>query len=311
MELYHSLNDYKPVRKPVVTIGTFDGVHIGHQKILAGLRQHATEAGGEVVLLTFHPHPRKILFPDQPAPELLNTIGEKISLLEAQGVDHLIIQPFTREFGQVEYDQFVKEILRRQLGVDTLVIGYDHQFGRNRMGNITTLRKMSDELQFNVIEIPEQDIDHAAVSSTRIRIALKNGEVSTAAALLGYNYRLSGTVVHGNKRGKELGYPTANIQPESPDKLIPGNGIYVVKVHRAGKTYGGMLNIGTRPTFDNGARSIEVNIFSFSEEIYGEKLELEFLHRIRDELKFSSAKELVARIDQDKIESLRILESWQ
>jgi riboflavin kinase/FMN adenylyltransferase len=311
MKLYHSLIEFKPVRKPVVTVGTFDGVHIGHQKILAGLRQCAREAGGEVVLLTFHPHPRKILFPDQAAPGLLNTIEEKISLLKAQGVDHLIIQPFTREFGQMEYDQFMKEVLLGQLGMNTLVIGYDHQFGRNRMGNISVLRKMSEELHFNVIEIPEEDIDHAAVSSTRIRMAIENGEVTSAAALLGYNYRLSGTVVHGNKRGKELGYPTANIQPETPDKLIPANGIYVVKVYIGTESYGGMLNIGTRPTFDNGARSIEVNIFGFSEEIYGENLQLEFLHRIRDELKFSSAKELIARIDQDKIESLRILESWQ
>jgi riboflavin kinase / FMN adenylyltransferase len=310
MKIYHSLNEFKAVRNPVITIGTFDGVHVGHQKILAGLRQYANQAKGEVVLLTFHPHPRKILFPEQPAPELLNSLDEKIRLLQEQGVDHLVIQSFTTEFGGMEYDDFVKQVLVRQLGVHILVIGYDHQFGRNRKGNISTLRAMSDQLGFQVIEIPEQDIDHAAVSSTRIRTALKQGDVTTAATLLGYSYSLSGKVVHGKKLGKQLGYPTANIQPNDPDKLIPGNGIYAVRVWYDERHYGGMLNIGTRPTFDDGERSIEVNIFEFDKEIYGETLQLEFVKRIRDEVKFNSADELVQRIDQDKTESLRILSSW-
>lgn len=307
MQVYQSLAEFKATTHPVITVGIFDGVHVGHQKILSRLRTIADKNGGQVVLLTFHPHPRKVLFPELPVPDLLNTLDEKINLLESYGVDHLIIQPFTTGFSMLEYDDFVKEILVTQLAVDTLVIGYDHQFGRNRLGNIQTLIKLAGQLDFKVIEIPEQDIDHAAVSSTRIRNAIKLGDVSTAAELLGYNYCLNGIVVHGMKLGRILGYPTANLQVMDADKLIPANGIYAVKVKHGEVEYGGMLNIGTRPTFDDGPRSIEVNIFDFDGDVYGQTLQLEFIQRIRDELKFDSVDALIESIHQDKLDSLHIL----
>ena len=309
MLVYHSLSEFRAKSNTVVTVGTFDGVHVGHRKILSMLKETALACKGEVVLLTFHPHPRKILFPDQPGPGLLNTISEKISLLKGLGVDHLVIQPFTKEFSQLEYDDFIREILVKQLKVHTLVIGYDHQFGRGRRGTISSLRELAAELHFNVIEIPEQDINHAAVSSTRIRKALESGRVADAFGLLGYHYSLSGKVVHGKKLGRQLGYPTANIQPDDPDKLVPAIGIYAVRVMYKGTLFGGMMSIGTRPTFDDGEISIEVNLFDLEEELYGETLTVHFLQRIRDELKFDNVNDLITRIAQDKAESLRILEA--
>jgi riboflavin kinase/FMN adenylyltransferase len=309
MRVYQSLSEFLPVAKAVVTVGTFDGVHFGHRKILAMLREKADLNSGEVVLLTFHPHPRKILFPDQPAPRLLNSISEKTELLSALGVDHLIIQPFTNGFGNLQYDAFVRDILVAQLRVDSLVIGYDHQFGKDRKGNISSLQVLAKECGFNVIEIPEQDIDHAAVSSTRIRQALTTGRVSEAAELLGYPYQLSGTVIHGRELGRKIGYPTANLLPEDADKLVPAIGVYAVTVEHDQKQYGGMLNIGTRPTFDDGEISIEVNIFDFDKDLYGQTITLSFIERIRDELKFDSVQDMIQRIAQDKVDTLRILDS--
>jgi riboflavin kinase / FMN adenylyltransferase len=307
MKVYRSLAEVQPVRNPIITVGTFDGVHMGHRKIISSLKHCAEKVNGEIVLLTFHPHPRKILFPDQAGPELLNTVHEKVGLLSELGVDHLVIQPFTRDFSNLEYDQFVEEILVQKLRVHTLVIGYDHQFGKNRKGNIQSLQLLAAKNNFQVIEIPEQDIDHAAVSSTRIRQALAAGDVQDAAALLGYEYQLSGKVVHGQKLGRKIGYPTANIEPDDRDKLVPANGVYAVVVTFNGERFGGMLNIGTRPTIDDGARSIEVNIFNMDEDLYGKALTLHFVERIRDELKFNDLQSLIDRIGEDKIDSLKIL----
>jgi riboflavin kinase/FMN adenylyltransferase len=309
MQVYQSLSEFLPVANAVVTVGTFDGVHFGHRKILAMLREKALANQGEVVLLTFHPHPRKVLFPDQPAPRLLNSIREKTQLLSALGVDHLIIQPFTTAFSKLEYDAFVRDILVAQLRVESLVIGYDHQFGRDRKGNISSLQLLARQHGFKVIEIPEQDIDHAAVSSTRIRRALISGRVAEAAELLGYRYELSGTVIHGQELGRKIGYPTANLLPLDADKLVPAIGVYAVTVEFDEKEYGGMLNIGTRPTFDDGEISIEVNIFDFDGDLYGRNINLHFVERIRDEQKFDSVQDLIHRIAQDKVDSLRILDS--
>ncbi len=299
MKIYRHIDEYIKPQYPIVTVGTFDGLHIGHQMILQHLKALAGNVKGDVVLLTFHPHPRKVLFQDAGELEMLTSLEEKIVLMEKYGVDHLVIQPFTEEFSKIEYDTFVREILVEKLGVKTLVIGYDHQFGHGRKGGMKALESMAPVLGFRVEEIPEQDINAIAVSSTRIRKALKNGEVEVATQLLGYTYSISGRVVQGNKIGRTLGYPTANICCDDPDKLIPGNGIYAVVIELNNKQYHGALSIGHRPTFDNGARTIEVHILDFDEDIYGERLLLHFRHFLRPELKFHTVEELVLQMHKD------------
>lgn len=299
MQIYRDIDDFIRPPFPIVTVGTFDGLHIGHKMLLQRLVALAKEQSGEVVLLTFHPHPRKVLFQDAADLEMLSSLDEKIELMEAFGVNHLVIQPFTTDFSKMEYDEFVKDILVGKLGVKTLVIGYDHQFGHRRKGSMKALREMGPALGFNVEEIPEQDIDAIAVSSTRIRKALKNGEVEIAAQLLGYPYSLSGRVVKGKQIGRTLGFPTANIVSDDPDKLIPANGIYAVTVELDGTTYRGALSIGHRPTFDNGVRTVEVHLLGFDDDIYGKHLRLQFRHFLRPELKFSSAEALIIQMNKD------------
>lgn len=299
MKIYRNISEFIKPQYTVLTVGTFDGVHLGHQKILERLKAIAIEHGGNVVVLTFHPHPRTILFGRESGFEMLNTIPEKADLLSRMGVDHLVIQPFTLDFSRMEYDLFVKEMLVDGLGVKTLVIGYDHQFGHRRKGNMAELLQLAPQLGFEVEEIPEQDVDEIAVSSTRIRKALKAGEVETAALMLGYQYSLNGTVVQGRRIGRTLGYPTANIQVDDPDKLIPANGIYAVKVEIDNRIFNGALSIGNRPTFDNGERSIEVHILGFDEDIYGQPLRVVFHHFLRSEMKFHSAEALVEQMNAD------------
>ena len=307
MQIYRHLDEYIKPQYPIVTIGTFDGVHIGHKMILERIVNLARERNGEVVLLTFYPHPRKVIFGETENLELLSTLDEKISLMRKFGVDHLVIQPFTLDFSKMEYDDFVRDILVKQLGVKRLVIGYDHQFGHQRKGSMKTLEQMAPALGFEVEEIPEQDIDAIAVSSTRIRKALRQGEVEIAAQLLGYNYQITGRVVEGNKLGRTLGFPTANIQCDDPDKLVPANGIYAVKVDVEGVQHNGALSIGHRPTFDNGARTIEVHILGFDDDIYGQEITLHFKHYLRPELKFHSAEELIRQMQLDVEKCLVLL----
>jgi len=299
MQIYRHIDEFIKPQYPIVTVGTFDGLHIGHKMLLKRLAALAGEKKGEVVLLTFHPHPRKVLFQDANGLEMLSTLEEKMKLMEQYGVDHLVIQPFTTDFSKMEYDEFVQEILVDKLGVKTLVIGYDHQFGHQRRGSMKTLAAMAPALGFEVEEIPEQDIDAIAVSSTRIRKALKNGEIEVATQLLGYQYCIAGRVVEGKQIGRTLGFPTANILCDDPDKLIPANGIYAVKVEIDGQLWKGALSIGNRPTFDNGARSIEVHILEFDENIYGKNLRIFFHQYLRPELKFHSAEALVVQMQKD------------
>lgn len=320
MNIYHSISEFKKAKKAVVTIGTFDGVHIGHQKIISRLKEIAASIKGEVVVLTFFPHPRMVLFPGDHGLSLLNTIDERVLLLEKLGIDHLIIHPFSKEFSRLSSTEFVRDILVNKIGTKKLVIGYDHHFGRNREGSFEDLNELAPLYDFEVEKIPEQDINDVAVSSTKIRNALLEGNVKTAADFSGYCYSLSGRVVQGKKLGRTLGYPTANIHIEEDYKLIPANGIYAVHV-RLGKSspvfvsgkpvennwMKGMLSIGHRPTFDNGDRSIEVNIFDFDRDIYGEEITICFVDRIRDEMKFESAEALVKEIERDKIKSLKLL----
>jgi riboflavin kinase/FMN adenylyltransferase len=307
VKVYHSIDDFKKVNGAVVTTGTFDGVHIGHRKIIARINEIARKIDGESVLLTFHPHPRMVLFPDDHGLELITTLEEKIKLLDEAGVQNLIIHPFTREFSRTTSIDFIRDILVEKLGTSVLVIGYDHHFGRNREGSFEHLRESGPLYGFKVEEISAQDVDDVAVSSTKVRAALSGGDVATAAKYLSYMYELCGTVIHGDKLGRTLGFPTANIQVEDRNKVIPANGVYACYVLLEGRKFNGMLNIGTRPTVDGGARRIEVNVFGLNEELYGKKMTLQLKDRIRDEQKFDSVEQLKERLLIDKGEAEKIL----
>lgn len=307
MKIYQAIHEFTRLDNAVVTIGTFDGVHIGHQKIISRLLEIASSTGGEVVLLTFFPHPRMVLFPDDNDLVLLNTLEEKIILLNKFGVQHLLIYPFSKEFSRTTSTEFVRDILINKIGTKKLVIGYDHHFGRNREGSFNDLLELSSLYNFEVEKIPEQDINEVAVSSTKIRKSLQSGDIATATAFLGYDYTLSGIVVKGNQIGRTLGFPTANLDIPEKHKLIPANGVYAVLVEYQKTLYKGILSIGNRPTFDNGSRSIEVNVFNFDNEIYGEKLQLFFKHYIRNERKFESAEALRMQMIKDKDTAIKLL----
>lgn len=304
MKVYTNIDDFAGVKNPVVTTGTFDGVHLGHQKIISRLKDAAREEKGETVLLTFSPHPRMVLFPDDNELKLLNTLPEKIELLEKYGVDHLIIYPFTKEFSRLTSIEFVRNILVNSIQTKRLVIGYNHHFGRNREGSFEHLKEYGPLYGFEVEEIPAKDIDHIQISSTKIRNALLIGDVKTATAYLGHSYTLSGTVVNGKQLGRTIGYPTANIQVNDPYKLIPGDGVYAVKVKHKNTFYGGMLNIGNNPTVEGKGKSIEVHIFDFDKTIYGDEATIYFIERLRDEVKFNNLEELKIQLAKDKQDSL-------
>lgn len=308
MRIYHGTEELGNIPYSVVTTGTFDGVHLGHQRIIKRLKEVAAKEGGETVLLTFHPHPRTVLFPDSPL-SLLTTPQEKTFLLEKAGIDHLVIIPFTKEFSQLSSEAFIRKILVNDTGTKKLVIGYDHHFGRNREGSFEHLKEFGPVYGFTVEEIPAKDVDSVNVSSTRIRKALESGNVRTANRYLGYEYFMSGVVVKGKQLGRTLGYPTANIEISDKAKLVPADGIYAVRVTHNGQLYGGMMSIGMNPTVDGKHRTIEVNIFNFDNTIYGETLTVHFVNRIREEMKFNSLEALVKQIDSDKEISLRLLNS--
>ncbi|MCF8278165.1 MAG: bifunctional riboflavin kinase/FAD synthetase [Flavobacteriales bacterium] len=300
MKVYHSISEFQKVKAAVVTTGTFDGVHLGHRKIIDRLNEVAQKVDGESVLLTFHPHPRMVLFPDDHGLELITTMNEKIQLLEDAGIQNLIIHPFTREFSRITSLDFIRDILVDKLGTSVLVIGYDHHFGRNREGSFEHLRESGPLYGFQVEEISVQDVDDVAVSSTKIRKALQDGDVATAEKYLSYPYQLSGTVIHGDKLGRELGFPTANIHINDPLKVVPANGVYACFVLVNGKKFKGMLNIGMRPTVEGTKRRIEVNIFNFDHDLYGLGLTLLLKDRIRDEIKFENVEQLKERLIIDR-----------
>lgn len=299
MKIYHSIEEFQKVKNAVVTTGTFDGVHIGHQKIIKRLRQVADEIGGETVLLTFFPHPRMVLFSDNDL-KLINTKNEKIALLEKEGIDHLIIHPFSREFSRLSSVEFVRDILVNKIGTSRLVIGYNHHFGRNREGSFEHLKEYGPVYGFQVEEIPAQDVEEIKVSSTKIRKALDEGNVKTAKEYLTHDFTLTGIVVKGNHLGHELGFPTANIKVMDSHKLIPANGVYAVRVLVHGKEYKGMLNIGVRPTVDGTEKTIEAHVIDFDEDIYGEEITVLFDDWIREEQKFDGLEALKEQLEKDK-----------
>jgi riboflavin kinase/FMN adenylyltransferase len=307
LKVYTDIIDFRNVKNPVVTTGTFDGVHLGHQKIISRLKDVAREENGETVLITFFPHPRMVLFPDDNDLKLINTQEEKIALLEQYGIDHLIIIPFTKEFSRLTSVEFVRNILVNQIKTKRLVIGYNHHFGRNREGSFEHLKEYGPLYGFEVEEIPARDIDSIEISSTKIRNALQEGDVRTAASYLGHEFSLTGRVVDGKKIGREIGYPTANIFVEDRYKIIPSDGVYAVKVRHDNSLYGGMLNIGNNPTVNGKHKTIEVNIFEFNKDIYEENATIYFIERLRDEVKFNGLEELKDQLAIDKINSLKVL----
>lgn len=302
MSVFYHISELFSLTNSIVTIGTFDGVHLGHQKIIKRLVELKQKQGGEIVLFTFDPHPRKVLFPEQKDLKLITTTQEKCEILKLFGVDYVLVYPFTKEFSKMQAQDYISDIIVKGLKTKTLVIGYDHRFGSNREGTIDTLKELSNIYNFEVEEIPAQEINQLNVSSTRIRKAIEEGDVQTANDFLGYSFFITGTVVKGKQLGRTIGYPTANIFIENADKLIPKIGVYAVNVIYKGITYQGMLNIGTNPTTDlDNKIKIEVNIFDFSQDIYGETLKIEFVKWIRNEEKFANLDELKQALANDKI----------
>ncbi|MGB1307339.1 MAG: bifunctional riboflavin kinase/FAD synthetase [Oceanihabitans sp.] len=293
----------------VATIGTFDGVHIGHQEILNRIVNTAKQNQLKSVVLTFFPHPRMVLQKDANI-KLINTINERRAMLEKQGLDYLFVQPFTKKFSRLTAEEFVTNILVKQLRVKKIIIGYDHHFGRNRTANIEDLKRFGEKYDFKVEEISAQDINNVAVSSTKIRTALLNGDIQTANSYLGYHFMLGGTVVTGKGIGKTIDFPTANLQIDADYKLIPKQGVYVVKWVANNKPIYGMMNIGVNPTISNNSNQlIEIHFLNFNANIYGETIQVELLHRIRDEQKFDSLEALKKQIIKDKFVTKQFITS--
>lgn len=305
MKIHSDLTDFN-ARNPVLTVGTFDGVHLGHRKIIARSIDLAKTINGETVIFTFDPHPRKVVSPGESNLRLLTTIEEKIVLFEQSGIDHLIIYPFTPEFAQLSYEQFVKEILIEKIHTKYLVVGYDHKFGKNRQGDFDFLQNCAEKFDFRVEKLDVLLINESNISSTKIREAIQKGDFETANTFLGYPFTLHGTVVEGQKLGRIIQFPTANVAASDPDKIIPGYGVYAVKVNVKNQIYLGMLNIGSRPTVNNNAdhRSIEVHLFGFNNDIYGETIELQFFRKLREEQKFDSLDALKEQLEKDKTNTL-------
>lgn len=300
MKIYHCIEDFKPVNNAIVTTGTFDGVHLGHQAILKRMIEDAREVEGETVVITFHPHPRIVLHIDSSNLKFISTQKRKIERLEAIGIDNLIIIEFTKAFSRTSSETFIKNYIVDPIKPYKLVVGYDHHFGKNRIGDFKLLYDLGQKFDFKVERIPAQDVENIAVSSTKIRKALELGDVAKANKLLGYPYSICGRVVRGNQVGRRMGFPTANIETPSQYKLITARGVYACKVKHNGSIYDGMGNIGYRPTVADGELTIEVNIFDFNEEIYEQEITILFIDRIRDEQKFNGLNELKAQLEQDR-----------
>jgi riboflavin kinase/FMN adenylyltransferase len=299
LKIVQNTSNFSVKHQTYVTIGTFDGVHFGHQKIIEKLVYEAKKANKKSVVLTFFPHPRMVLQKDASI-QLINTIEERAALLEKTGLDYLIIHPFSKEFSRMTALEFVRDILVNQLNISKLIIGYDHHFGKNREGNITQLTEYSHLYDFKVEEIPAQDIDTVSVSSTKVRHALMDGDIKTATNYLGYNFMLNGNVVNGKKLGGKIGYPTANIDVKESYKLIPKTGVYVVKSIIDEQSVFGMMNIGNRPTVNGNHQTIEVHFFDFNQDLYHQNLTIELLYFLRDEQKFDSLALLIHQLKKDE-----------
>lgn len=286
---------------PVVTIGSFDGVHKGHVQVIASLQRVARQLHGETVIISFEPHPREVLYPQEKPPGILTTLDEKVKILERLGVDHLLILSFTKELAELEYDRFVHDVLVEQIGIKGLVVGYDHRFGKNRTGTFESLKALSAQYHFFLEQEEVYEENQINISSTKIRNALQTGDINRVNDFLGYTYSMTGKVIGGDKIGRQLGFPTANLQLDDDRKLLPAPGVYAVQTWVEGVRYDGMLNIGIRPTVSlDGESRIEVHLFDFSQEIYGASIQINVVARIRDEQYFPSKEALVLQLEEDR-----------
>ena len=308
MKTHNDLSNFNATN-PVVTIGTFDGVHLGHRAIIDRLKEYAKIYGGETVIFTFYPHPRIITSPNETNLRLLTTLEEKKQLFADLGIDHLVVFPFTKEFSELTYSEFVKQILVDKIKTHCLVVGYDHKFGKNREGGFEYLQQCVEKFNFKIEKLEPLLLNDIHINSTRIRQALQEGNIQTANHYLGYSFTLHGKVVEGRRVGRKIGFPTANIETSDVNKLIPKHGVYAVNIKVDDKKFNGMLNIGTCPTFNQNAdnRSIEVNIFDFEGSIYNKEITLFFVGKIRDEQKFNDTDTLIEQLKKDKITALEIL----
>jgi riboflavin kinase/FMN adenylyltransferase len=320
MQVHRDISNLPSFKNAVITIGTFDGVHTGHLQIINQLKKEAKQKDGESVIITFHPHPRIVLNPqkNQPPIKLLNTLSEKIELLDKQEIDHLVVVPFSLEFSNQSAKRYIADFLVSKFHPKTIIIGYDHRFGKNREGDYKLLEKYQEEYDYHVKEIPEQVLHHIIISSTKIRHALSEGDVTTANEFLGYNYFFEGSVIDGNKLGRTLGYPTANLEISDTNKLVPADGIYAVNVSLRRESqnqnsdfivdsnHQGMMSIGFRPTIGDNKKMIEVNIFDFDKDIYGRNLRVYLKDYMRPELKFNNLEELIVQLGIDKLEAKKI-----
>ena len=309
MQVHYNIEALPVFRNTVITIGTFDGVHMGHRQVIDKLKSEAKAIDGETVIITFHPHPRKVISSTILGIRLINTLDEKIELLRQLEIDHLVVAPFTDAFANQPAEDYLKNFLIDKFHPHTIIIGYDHRFGRDRLGYYRLLEKKAAEYKYQLKEIPKHILEDISISSTNIREAILHSDIATADKLLGYEFFFSGVVVHGNKLGRTLGYPTANLKVMDEEKIVPGNGIYAVyaQVEGSSEKLKAMMSIGFRPTVDGKTRVIEVNIFDFNEEIYDQVLKVYVKKYLREEVKFDGLEALVKQIDQDKINSLKVL----
>jgi riboflavin kinase/FMN adenylyltransferase len=308
LKIYQSISDFFCNRKTIITIGTFDGVHLGHQKIVAQITKNAHALNCESLVLTFFPHPRMVL---QEGTEMkqLNTLNEKIALLDNLGIDNLVVHPFDKEFSRLTAEEFVKKVLVDVFKIKKIIIGHDHRFGRNRTATIDDLINFGETYGFEVEQILAKEINEVSISSTKIRNALLEGNIELATNYLGYDYSLTGIISKGKQLGRTIGYPTANITIEEDYKLIPNNGVYIAKSVLNGKTVFGMMNIGNRPTVDGTKQTIEINFFDFKQDLYGQKITISLLHRMRSEQKFESIDALKNQLEKDKKTALSFIEN--
>jgi len=307
MTIYNNINEFSSINKTILTIGTFDGVHLGHQKVLERLTNSAKENNLESTVLTFFPHPRTILNPNKPL-KLINSVKERTELLNRSKVDNLIIHPFDKNFSELDPEKYVVEILVKKLKAKIILIGYDHKFGKNRTADITDLKIYGKKYGFKVIEIKAEEISNIAISSTKIRKAISEGNISTAKKYLGYDFSLSGKIVHGKSIGRTLGFPTANIEVKEEYKLLPKNGVYLIQSVINHNKYFGMMNIGIKPTIKESSKTIEVNFFDFEGDLYHKNIEVNIKKFIRDEIKFDSLELLKSQILKDKINCNSIID---
>jgi riboflavin kinase/FMN adenylyltransferase len=307
MAIFHDTKHLPPFRNAVLTVGTFDGVHKGHRVILQEVVRHAKQVDGESVLLTFEPHPRKLLFPDQPL-GIITPLKEKLQLITEAGIDHVVVVPFTREFSNMSAQEYIEHFMVGIFHPHSIVIGYDHRFGHDRKGDMKMMEAYAPIYNYELTEIAPQLIDDAAVSSTKIRHAITDGRMEEASHMLGRNYSVKGTVMHGNKLGRTLGYPTANIQPQEKEQIIPANGIYAIQAIHDNTQYNGMLSVGFNPTVtDKKELRIEANLFDFDKDIYDDTLEIFFVKKLREEQKFDSLDALKEQLHRDKEETINLL----